>query len=105
MFGDAELQLRSDYDTLEKNWEDMAKVLNYCVGPTKKRLSDFKPTISEDYGGAFCVCGERITRFSSFYRKAGATPEIEQTCWKTKGYTTNNMNIGWGPEDIDMGGE
>ena len=58
MFDHAKLGARSDYETLEKNWEDMAKVLNYCVGPTELRKDDEEISDSEDYGGDLCRCGE-----------------------------------------------
>ena len=83
----------------------MARVLNYCVGPTEQRMSDFDPGFSHYNGGKFCTCGGKIN--VNTWRKAGATPFIEQTCWKTEGYIKGKMQIGfWGQwENIWFGGE
>ena len=55
----------------------MARILNYCVGPTEERLSDDNPDTEYGNGGALCNCGEEIKNSYFRYRKAGATPEIE----------------------------
>jgi hypothetical protein len=43
----------------------MAKVLNYCVGPTERRLSNSKPFASGSNGGDLCRCGEDYDDFNA----------------------------------------
>ena len=78
MYGNEELKSRSDYDKLENNWKDMAKVLNYCVGPTERRLNDMRPFHATASGSDLCRCGEYgYSSIGISYGKAGVTAEVE----------------------------